>query len=130
MKKDDRCLTDAQYVCCSFLDLIREENRYTSTATHVRAGSPSSCVCTACSSTPRLSAACPCGRPPERGHLSEPEPPGLPPAAPPPPPESSGGPPDSQPSQLRHETHTDTTKSPLDQGPPTALLQDPEAVVN
>lgn len=76
--------------------------------THVRAGSPSSCVCTACSSTPRLSAVCLCGRPPERGRLSEPELPGPPPAAPPPPPGSSGGPPDSPRSQLQHKTHTTT----------------------
>lgn len=72
--------------------------------THARAGSPSSCVCTACSSTPRLSAVCPCGRPPARGRPFAPEPPGRPPAARPPPPESSGGPPDSPRSRLQQET--------------------------
>lgn len=69
--------------------------------TYVRAGSPSSCVCTACSSTPRLAAACLCGRPPERGRPSGPAPPGPPPAAPPPPPGSSDGPPGSPRSQLQ-----------------------------
>lgn len=73
----------------------------------MRAGSPSSCVCTACSSTPRLAAACPCGRPPMRGRLSAPEPPGPLNAAQPPTPASSGGPPDSPRSRLQQRTDSE-----------------------
>lgn len=102
-------LTHTHYVCFS---PSRKHTHSIFTVTYVHAGSPSSCVCTACSSTPRLSAVCPCDRPPERGRLSEPEPPGLPPAALPPPPESSGGPPDSPHSQLQHRHKQVFAKDP------------------
>lgn len=97
--------------------------------THVRAGSPSSCVCTACSSTPRLAAACPCGRPPMRGRLSAPEPPGPPPAAPPPAPASSGGPPDSPRSRLQQEADSERcseTRSRNHRRPAKPHVIDPE----
>lgn len=90
--------------------LSRAFGRRSAFLTHVRAESPSSCACTACSSTPMPSAACLCGRPRATGRPSEPEPPGRPPAARPPPPGRSGGPHGSPRSQLKH-THTHTQNS-------------------
>lgn len=81
----------------------QSRDRGVSAGTHMHAGSLSSCVCTACSSTPRLVAACPCDTPPEKGRLAVPAPPTPPPAALPPPPASSGGPPDSPHSQLQQK---------------------------
>lgn len=91
------CTSEGVTVCKGEEDL---PNPLGARVTHVHAGSLSSCVCTACSSTPTSSAACLCGRLRARGRPSEPESPDQLLVAPPPAPEHSGAPPDSPRSQL------------------------------